>query len=164
MTVGGRYIGHPKDLIDTGKRSMTKFKLAALAAVLVSPALADGDAEAGETQFNRQCTACHVAANADGDVLAGRNARTGPNLFGVAGRGLAAIDGFRYSDSIIELGEMGTTWSEENFDSFVQDPTGWMRGTMDDGRARSKMAYRVRDEQHARDIYAFLVSLGAATE
>ncbi len=148
---------------------MTKMTLAAVAVALAGPAFADGhaatgDADAGETQFNRQCIACHVVADPDGNVLAGRSARTGPNLYGIAGRDLAAVDGFRYSDSIVELREAGTVWTEAHFVGFVQDPTGWMRETLDNGRARSKMAYRVRSEEDAMNIYAYLSTFGAAAE
>jgi len=141
---------------------MKKFTYAAAFAVLAAPGFADGhastqgDAAAGEEQFNRQCVACHVVADASGEVLAGRNARTGPNLFGVAGRVPGAIEGFRYSDAVIALGETGTLWTEETFVGYVQDPTGWLRETLDDRRARGKMAYQVRDEGQAFDLYAYL--------
>lgn len=83
---------------------MKKFTLAAALSVLAAPVFADGhaptvgDAAAGEEQFNRQCVACHVVADASGEVLAGRNAKTGPNLYGIAGRTLGAVEDFRYSD------------------------------------------------------------------
>jgi len=148
---------------------MTKFIYAAAAALLATPVFADGhaatgDAAAGEEQFNRQCVACHVVADAEGNVLAGRNARTGPNLFGLAGRELAAVEGFRYGDAIVELGEAGTVWTEADFVAYVQDPTGWLRSTLDNNRARGKMAYRVRDEGEAINIYAYLATFGAEEE
>lgn len=148
---------------------MTKFALIVAVTAMASPVLADGhlasgDPEVGETKFNRQCIACHVVADADGNVLAGRTARTGPNLFAIAGRQLGAIDGFRYSDSMVEMGAEGVLWNEANFVSFVQDPTAWMRETLDNGRARSKMAYRVRNEEDALNIYAYLSSLGATSQ
>ncbi len=144
---------------------MSKFIYAAATALLAAPAFAGGhaatgDAEAGERQFSRQCVACHVVENADGEVLAGRNARTGPNLYAIAGRELGAIDGFRYGDAIVSLGEAGTTWTEAGFVGYVQDPTGWLRAELDNNRARGKMAYRVRDEQDALNIYAFLATIG----
>ncbi|MCW1951994.1 MAG: c-type cytochrome [Octadecabacter sp.] len=146
---------------------MSKFILAAAAALLSTPVFADGhaatgDAEAGEQQFNRQCVACHVVADADGEVLAGRNARTGPNLYAIAGRQLGTVDGFRYGDAIVELGEGGTTWTEEAFVGYVQDPTSWLRETLENDRARGKMAYRVRNEQDALDMFAFLATFGAS--
>lgn len=134
-----------------------------LAVTSFGPAFADGhaatgDAEAGEHQFRRQCIACHVVANADGDVLAGRSARTGPNLFAIAGRQLGVIDGFRYGDSIVELGEGGQVWTEDAFVAYVQDPTGWIRATLDNNRARGKMAYRVRNEEDAINMFAYLAT------
>lgn len=148
---------------------MTKFIYAAAAVLMAGPVFADGhaatgDAAAGEEQFNRQCVACHIVADADGEVLAGRNARTGPNLYGIAGRQLGTFDGFRYGDSIVELGESGQVWTEEAFVGYVQDPTGWLRETLDNNRARGKMAYRVRDMDEATNIYAYLATFGAEEE
>jgi len=156
---------------DWGKRSlmqdrkdtiMKTYTLAAAFAVLAAPAFAEahatGDAAAGEEQFNRQCVACHVVQNAAGEVLAGRNAKVGPNLYGVTTHGIGQVEGFRYSDSIVELGETGEMWTEENFVGYVQDPTGWLRETLDNRRARGKMAYQVRDPGEAVDLYAYLAT------
>ncbi|WP_108813282.1 c-type cytochrome [Loktanella sp. Alg231-35] len=146
---------------------MKKFNIAAALAVLSAPAFADGhaatqgDAAAGAEQFNRQCVACHVVADASGEVLAGRNARTGPNLFDLAGSQLGSAEGFRYGDAIVELGETGAVWTEESFVGYVQDPTGWLRETLDDRRARGKMAYQVRQEDQAYDLYAYLATFAA---
>lgn len=147
---------------------MKRFTLAAALAVLSAPAFADGhastqgDAAAGEEQFNRQCVACHVVADASGEVLAGRNARTGPNLYDLAGRTMGSIEDFRYSDSLAEMGAQGNVWTEESFVGYVQDPTGWLREELDDRRARGKMAYQVREEQQAYDLYAYLATFAAA--
>lgn len=146
---------------------MKRFIIAVALAVLSAPAFADGhaatvgDAAAGEEQFNRQCVACHVVQDASGEVLAGRNAKTGPNLFGVAGRVPGGVEGFRYSDSVMALGESGAVWTEELFVGYVQDPTGWLRETLEDRRARGKMAYQVREEGQAYDLYAFLATFAA---
>ena len=146
---------------------MKKTTLAAALSLLAAPAFADGhassqgDAAAGEEQFNRQCVACHVVADADGNVLAGRNAKTGPNLFGVAGRQIGSVEGFRYGDPIVEVGSDGTVWTEESFVGYVQNPTDWLRETLDDRRARGKMAYQVRQEEQAYDLYAYLATFGA---
>ncbi len=143
---------------------MKRFTIAAALAVLSAPAFADGhastqgDVAAGEEQFNRQCVACHVVADASGEVLAGRNARTGPNLYGIAGRTMGSVEDFRYSDALIELGEADTVWTEESFVGYVQDPTGWLRETLDNRRARGKMAYQVREEAQAYDLYAYLAT------
>ncbi|WP_333714428.1 c-type cytochrome [Yoonia sp.] len=146
---------------------MKRLTLAAALAVFSAPVFADGhaptigDAAAGEEQFNRQCVACHVVADASGEVLAGRNARTGPNLYGVAGSTIGSVEDFRYSDGLIALGEADTVWTEELFVGYVLDPTGWLRETLDDRRARGKMAYQVREESQAYDLYAYLASFTA---
>lgn len=146
---------------------MKKFTLAAAFAVLAAPAFAAGhaatigDAANGEEQFNRQCVACHVVADASGAVLAGRNAKTGPNLYGVAGRAIGSYEDFRYSDGLIALGQRGDVWTEETFVGYVQDPTGWLRETLEDRRARGKMAYQVRAESEAYDLYAYLATFSA---
>ncbi len=123
-----------------------------------APALAQ-DVANGEMQFGRQCVSCHVVQDPDGRVLAGRNARTGPNLYGLEGRVIGSVEGFRYGDAIEELNARGLQWSEERFLGYVQDPTAWLRAALDDRRARGKMAYRVRDPQNAADIYAYLGTL-----
>lgn len=140
---------------------MRLLPLVALASSFVVPnfAFAEGDLAAGEEQFNRQCISCHVVRNDAGEILAGRSAKAGPNLYGLAGRTLGTAQGFRYGDSIVKAGEAGAIWDEENFVGYVQDPTDWLRANLDDRRARGKMAYQVRDTQQARDIYAFIVSL-----
>ena len=74
---------------------------------------------------------------------------------------MGSVEDFRYSDGLIELGEAGTPWTEEAFVGYVQDPTGWLRETLDNRRARGKMAYQVREEAQAYDLYAYLATFGA---
>jgi len=136
----------------------TSLIAALLAATVAAPAFAEGDAEAGATAFDRQCTSCHIVANAAGDVLAGRNAKTGPNLFGIATAPIGAVEGFRYGDSILAVNATGAVWSEEDFVAYVQDPTEWLRAKLEDPRARSKMSFKVRSEENARNIYAYLAT------
>jgi cytochrome c len=135
--------------------------LAALAVLGPTAVLAQdaptGDAAAGEEHFNRQCIACHVVQDEAGEVLAGRNAKVGPNLYGVAGRVPGSVPDFAYSELLAAYGESGAVWEEENFVAYVLDPTGYLReATGQDGR--SKMAYQVRDEQEAHDLWAFLAT------
>lgn len=142
---------------------MTKFSIAlVLGGVLAAPALAgghvSGDAAAGEGTFN-QCQTCHVVKDADGNLLAGRNARTGPNLYGVAGRTAGTVEDFRYSDAVVAAGEAGVVWDEASFVAFVQDPTAYLRDRLDDSRARSKMSFKVRSEEDALNLFAYLASL-----
>ena len=92
-----------------------------------------------------------------GEVLAGRNARVGPNLYGVAGRVPGSLPDYRYSDVMVTYGETGVVWEEANMVPYLLDPTGHLReATGEDGRG--KMAYQVRDEQEAHDLWAYLAT------
>ncbi|WP_246849740.1 c-type cytochrome [Rubellimicrobium arenae] len=141
--------------------------MAVAAGALLGPGLAwaqegTGDAAAGEQQFNRQCVACHVVQDAGGEVLAGRNAHVGPNLYGVAGRVAGSYPDFAYSTLMQAYGAAGAVWEEGNFVAYVQDPTGYLREATGEASGRSKMAYQVRDEQQAHDLWAFLATFGDA--
>ncbi|GIT91369.1 cytochrome c2 [Jannaschia pagri] len=136
---------------------------AAFAALSAAPALADGhavdltatgDVDAGERAF-RQCQSCHVVQDPDGEVLAGRAAKTGPNLYGIVGRLSGAVEGFRYSDLTMAAGEAGMIYDEANFVAYVQDPTAHLQ-EVSGASGRSKMSYKVRKEEDAINLYAFL--------
>lgn len=135
------------------------------ATTLAAPAFADGhaatgDVAAGEKAF-RQCVSCHVVVDDAGETLAGGKSKTGPNLYNIAGRTAGSVEGFRYSDLIVLAGEQGIVFDEASFVAYVQDPTGWLREVTGDS-GRGKMTYKVRKEDDAVDLYAYLASLGAA--
>ncbi|WP_102109681.1 c-type cytochrome [Oceaniglobus roseus] len=143
---------------------MNKFTIAAAAMLLSAPAFAQdatGDAAAGEKVFN-QCQACHVVQNDAGEVLAGRNGKVGPNLYGLPGRKAGSVEGFRYGDSMVAAGEKGLNWDEEHFVKYVQDPTGFLREYLDDSSARGKMAFKLRKEEDATNVWAYIASLSPA--
>jgi cytochrome c len=142
---------------------MTKFWIAALAsATLASPALAQGDAAAGEEAY-RQCATCHAIVDDAGEVIAGRaNVRTGPNLYGVVGRPAGSYEGFRYRPDIVAAGEGGLVWDEASLTAYLQDPGGFLTETLGKN-ARSGMAFQVRDPAEAANLAAFLPQHGAAT-
>lgn len=143
-----------------------------LSLALAGPALAEshgldltatGDAAAGEKAF-RKCQSCHVVMNDAGEVLAGRKAKTGPNLFGVVGRSAGTREDFRYGKDMIAAGEAGLVFDEAHFVAYVMDPKGAVQEITGDGKARSKMSFRVRKEDEARDLYAFLKEIGPEAE
>ncbi|MBF9057862.1 c-type cytochrome [Rhodobacterales bacterium HKCCSP123] len=143
-----------------------KIVLAAAMTLLSAPmAMADahaasGDAAAGEAAF-RQCVACHVVENEAGEILAGRNGRTGPNLYGIAGEAWGTGDDFRWSPGMQALNEAGVLITEESFVAYVQDPTAYIREASGDNSARGAMSFRVRSEEDAVNLYAYLASLAA---
>ena len=115
---------------------------------------------AGEAAYGKQCVACHVVVNDDGEKLAGRNGKSGPNLYNIAGAGAGMVEDYRYGKSIVAAGaKNGLIWTEETFVAYVQDPKGFLRSFLDDKKARAKMSFKVRNEDDARNIYAYLFSL-----
>ena len=144
-------------------RLATMFGMSLAAMLPTAPVFAEsnatGDDAAGQVAFARRCATCHVVVNESGETLAGRKSKTGPNLYGIAMHGLAMVPDFRYSASMVAAGEADLVWTEENFVGYVIDPTGWLRTTLDDPRARSKMTFKLRKEDDARNIFAYLAAL-----
>lgn len=147
-----------------------KFSMSSVAvvALLGSTAVAQsqeaaGDAEAGERVFN-QCQACHVVEDDEGNTLAGRAGRTGPNLYDIAGRTAGTVEGFRYSSSMVEAGEAGLVWEADTFVPYVLDPTPYLREYLDDKGARGAMTFKVRKEEDAANVFAYIKSLGSEGE
>lgn len=141
--------------------SLLSLALAAPAAAQSPDLAASGDAAAGEAAF-RKCQSCHVAMTPEGEVLAGKKARTGPNLYGVVGRTAGTVAGYRYGKDLETAGAEGMIFDEARFVAYVMDPKGAIQEVLDDPSARSKMAFRVRREDEAKDLYAFLKSLAPA--
>ncbi|MEM8799374.1 MAG: hypothetical protein AAGF15_04765 [Pseudomonadota bacterium] len=145
-----------------------KMSFIASAALALVPGLAmaqdysaSGDKAAGESAF-RQCQTCHVVETPGGERLAGRGAKIGPNLYGVVSRQAGSYDGYNYSKYMVAAGEKGLKWNESDFVAYVQNPTGFLRTYLDDPKARGKMAFRVRSEADATNLYAYLLDLGPA--
>ena len=138
-----------------------KLTLTALAfASLAVPAFAQ-DIEAGKKTFN-QCQTCHVVANEAGEVLAGRNAKTGPNLYGIVGRTAGTYPDFAYGDSIVALGASGFAWTAEDLNAYLVDPAKFLKEKSGDDKARSKMVFKLGNEKERADVVAFLATFGAA--
>lgn len=144
-----------------------KYVLSTLAlTVLASAAFADahlgpGDPVAGEKSFGK-CQSCHVVQNDAGEMLAGRSGRSGPNLFGIVGRKAGSVEGFRYKASIVQAGDGGLVWDAGTIAAYVQDPTGFLKETLGDDGARSGMAFKLRSEEDAANIAAFLATFPGA--
>ncbi len=141
----------------------TLLATAALAAPVFAESHAMGDAAAGEKAFS-QCQTCHVVADAEGNTLAGRAAKTGPNLYGIIGRQAGSVEGFRYGASLVAAGEQGLVWDTEQMVAYLTDPTKYLRARLDDGKARSKMSFKVRKEEDAVNLTAFLATFSPEME
>jgi cytochrome c len=124
--------------------------LTALTLMSLAPAaFAEGDAEKGEKVF-RKCAACHTA-DADGPK------RAGPNLHGVAGRGVGSLEGFAYSNVLKEAGEAGDVWDDERLNAFLTDPKSTYKGN------KMSFAGLKKDDERA-DLIAFLHARSPAAE
>lgn len=137
----------------------------AAATMIAGPAFADGhaasgDAAAGEAVFGK-CMACHVVKNEAGETLAGKRAKSGPNLFNLDGKPAASVEGYRYGKDVLAAGEAGLVWTEETFVAYVQDPTAFLREFLDNGRARSKMSFKLRNAEDATNLYAYFAQFSA---
>ncbi|MEP0964006.1 MAG: cytochrome C [Roseobacter sp.] len=140
--------------------------VATIAAIFfaAAPAFADGhagsgDASAGEKTFNK-CKSCHMIVSDTGEAIV-KGGRTGPNLYGVIGRTAGSTD-FRYSDSLIAAGQAGLVWDAENLVAFAADPRGFLKSYLDDSKAKSRMAYRLK--KGGEDVAAYLATFSDAGE
>ena len=135
--------------------TMTKFILLALtAAAMAAPAFAQ-DAASGEETF-KKCKACHSIIAADGTEIQ-KGGRTGPNLYGVIGRGVAADPDFSYGESIAALGATGAVWDEASLATYVVDPAAYLKAALDDDAAKSKMSFKLASG--GADVAAYLASV-----
>lgn len=139
----------------------------AFTAMFAMPALAEshaaGDAEAGAKVFN-QCQTCHVVVNDAGETLAGKKAKTGPNLYGIIGRTAGTYPDFKYGDDMIAAGAAGLVWDEALIVEYVQDPSGFLKTRLDDKGAKGMMSFKLKKPEDAANVAAFLASLAPAAD
>ena len=110
--------------------------------LFAGPALADGDALAGEKVF-KKCAACHTVAD--------KTNKVGPHLVGVVGRKVAVAEGYNYSDSMKEYAATGAVWDENALDAYLENPKAIV--------LKTKMAFAgLKKEDERKDLIAFLKS------
>lgn len=134
-------------------------------ALMAAPAFADGhasgDAAEGENVF-KKCKSCHMIV-ADDETVIQKGGKTGPNLYGIFQRMPGSVDGFKYGKDLASIGEAGVVpdgWNEEQFVSYVADPRAWLREVLDNSKAKSKMSFKLKKEEDAANVWAYLVSVG----
>lgn len=139
-----------------------KFQLTVLAAfALAAPAFAEGDAAAGEAVFAK-CQTCHSVIDADGNTLAGKGSKTGPNLYAIIGRPAGTYPEFKYGDDMIAAGAAGLIWDEAQIAVYVQDPSAFLKEILADKGAKGKMMFKLKGEADAANVAAYLASLSPA--
>ena len=113
----------------------------ALLAAFASPAMAEGDAAAGEKVF-KKCKACHTLEE-------GKN-KVGPSLHGVMGRAAGTLEGFKFSSA---MSESGLTWDDETMAKFLAKPK--------DLVAKTKMSFAgLKKEDDIENVIAYLKANG----
>ena len=136
------------------------FLVSAAAISLAVPAFAQdasGDPEKGAREFNK-CKACHSIVDASGEAVV-KGGKVGPNLYGVVGRKAGSVEDFNYSESMVAAGEAGLNWDLEHFIPYVADPTGFLRGYLEDDKARGKMIVKLNKEEDAQNVWAYIASV-----
>ena len=100
---------------------------------------------AGEKVF-KKCAACHKVGE-------GAKNATGPLLNGIVGRTMGTVDGFRYSNTLAEMGAGGAVWDDATLHAFLENPKALVVGT--------KMSFAGLKKPEDRDaVIAYLASLG----
>ncbi|MET1413885.1 cytochrome c family protein [Roseibium sp. HPY-6] len=107
---------------------------------MTAQASAEGDPTKGEKVF-RKCGACHaVGENAKNKV--------GPQLNGIVGAPWGRIEGYKYSNNLVELSD-GKVWDEETLAIYLTKPK--------DLIPKGKMAFAgLRKEEERADVIAYL--------
>jgi cytochrome c len=122
------------------KTRLASLLAAALMASVVplGVAQAEGDAAKGKKVFNK-CKTCH-------SLEAGKN-KIGPSLHGLFGHTAGSVEGFKYSDAMVES---GIVWDEETIELFVTKPKDMVPGT--------KMVFTgLKKEEQRKDLIAYLM-------
>lgn len=117
--------------------------IALLLGGVATPALAEGDATAGEKDF-KKCKACHAVGE-------GATDKVGPQLNNVMGRVAGSSESYakKYSKPMVAAGEGGLVWTTETLSEFLASPKTYMKGT--------KMSFAgFKKEQDIEDIIAYL--------
>ncbi len=123
-------------------------------AALAGPTFA-GDAAVGEEVFNK-CKACHSVIADDGTEFQ-KGGKTGPNLYGVIGRPVASVPGFKYGEGILAVGATGAVWDEASLAAYVANSAAWVQEKTGDSAAKSRMSFKLAEG--GADVAAYLASV-----
>ena len=137
------------------KVRVISLSIAAMLALGSHGALAEGDAEKGKRVYNK-CKACHS--------LEPGKRKVGPSLHGIVGRKAGTVEGYKYSKINSVAGEEGLVWDEASIVAYLPDPNAFLKkyltdsGKADLAKGRTKMTFKLKNEQQAKDVVAYIKS------
>ncbi|MCP5404963.1 MAG: cytochrome c family protein [Pseudomonadaceae bacterium] len=92
-----------------------------------------------------KCKACHTFES-------GGPNRTGPNLWGIVDTPITHAEGFTYSPAMVAYKDAHGTWSEDNLNTYLENPRGVVEGT--------KMQFAgIKSPADRADLIAYLKTL-----
>ncbi|WP_438991941.1 c-type cytochrome [Lentibacter sp.] len=116
----------------------------AAAEAVVEEAALDMELVAEGEKVFKKCKACH-------QVGEGAKNKTGPILNGVVGAQFGHIEGFKYSKTLVEMGESGMVWDDANMAAFLTKPKDFIKKT--------KMSFAgLKKEEDIRAVTEYLRS------
>jgi cytochrome c len=123
--------------MDITRTLISSAALSALLTATASSATPKGDPVHGKALY-QGCSACHSIDDND----------LGPRHRGVVGRKAGVVPDYNYSPA---LKASGLTWTEDNLDRWLTNPSTLVPGT--------KMFFKIDDPQARADIIAYLKEL-----
>lgn len=112
--------------------------------------LAAADIAKGEEQ-HKKCVQCHTFEQGGATLQ-------GPNLYGVLGRDIASVAGFKYSTGAGSLSDHEGVWTYENLDHFIERPKGFAPGT---AMNFAGINSRITGQADRINLIAYLRTLGS---
>jgi cytochrome c len=111
--------------------------------LLLGTAARAGDVATGKAIFGKTCANCH-------SIEAGVN-KVGPSLFDIAGRPIATVQGYDYSEQMRAAGKKWKVWDEKQLDAYLTNPRQVLHGV--------KMFFAVPNAKDRADMIAYLGTL-----
>lgn len=122
-----------------------------IGAALIAPAAAQGagDPEAGKAVF-KKCQACHA-------VGPGAANKIGPELNGIVGEAVAAVEGYSFSPGLVEYAKAHPTWDEPTLTAWLTNPKAEV--------PKTKMAFPgLKKPEDIANVIAYLKTFGETGE
>lgn len=105
-------------------------------------AFAEGDVAQGKEMFEFRCGGCHTV---------GQGTKNGPDLGNLIGRTAASMEGFKYSDAMLEAKAKGVVWDIDTLGKFITKPRSIVNG--------SNMAFTgLREPADVANVIAYLAT------